>query len=431
MQKDFRGQGRLRLSLSQKLGLLIAVILCIGVGGTVFAQLEMRKVAAVEEFRASNLQVVSLLAQQISGGVRWNKPETIAPVLEGAAEFEGSALANAVVFDAQRKPIATFEGKRFSIHGELAQEFTAAIEQEVKSGKIQTWSDGSDHYIMIAPVVAGKDREYVGALAVALSLDVLNAVNAESSQRALVLGGGLLGVLLVALMLGTQLLVSRPLRRITATISDLVEGKQDVSIPSLNRGDEVGDIARSLNIFKEQIAQNQALQQERAASQAEQLAERERSEAERQRQEEELDRSVARVLNAAAAGDLGSRIDPGNLAGATRRIAEGINRLLDVTDRSLQQISAMLAGLADGDLTQRIKGDFAGVFARIQNDANGTAGKLTGIATRLIETARTVRDASGEISAGSQDLAQRTESQAASIEETAASMHEITTTVKQ
>src|SRR5690606_32316436 len=130
---------------------------------------------------------------------------------------------------------------------------------------------------------------------------------------------------------------------------------------------------RSLNIFKEQIAQNQALQQERAASQAEQLAERERSEAERQRQEEELDRSVARVLNAAAAGDLGSRIDPGNLAGATRRIAEGINRLLDVTDRSLQQISAMLAGLADGDLTQRIKGDFAGVFARIQNDANGTS----------------------------------------------------------
>jgi methyl-accepting chemotaxis protein len=39
-----------------------------------------------------------------------------------------------------------------------------------------------------------------------------------------------------------------------------------------------------------------------------------------------------------------------------------------------------------------------------------------------------VKDASAEISTGSQDLAQRTESQAASIEETAASMHEITTT---
>src|SRR5690606_3691609 len=153
---------------------------------------------------------------------RWNKPETIAPVLEGAAEFEGRALANAVVFDAQRKPIATFEGKRFSIHGELAQEFTAAIEQEVKSGKIQTWSDGSDHYIMIAPVVAGKDREYVGALAVALSLDVLNAVNAESSQRALVLGGGLLRVLLAALMPRTPPLARRPLRRLPATTIDPV-----------------------------------------------------------------------------------------------------------------------------------------------------------------------------------------------------------------
>src|SRR3546814_17576810 len=87
--------------------------------------------------------------------------------------------------------------------------------------------------------------------------------------------------------------------------------------------------------------------------------------------------------------------------------------------------------MADGDLSKRISGDFAGVFARIQGDANDMAGKLTDIVGRLVDTSRTVRDASGEISSGSQDLAQRTESQAASIEETAASMHEITTTVKQ
>ncbi|WP_300301469.1 methyl-accepting chemotaxis protein, partial [Ferrovibrio sp.] len=409
----------LRLSVSQKLGFLIAIIVCAAVAATVAVQLQVRRKAAIEDFRNSYLQIITLAAQQVSGGVRWNKPETITPTLEGVAEFEGSALANVVVFDAQRQPIVKYESKRYPLYQELAQDFTPAVEQSLKSGKAETRLDGDDHFIISVPVTAGRDKDYVGALSVALSLVPLNEANARSTQSALYMGGGLLVVLVIALVLGTVLLVSRPLRGITATITDLVAGRQEVVIPSLRRGDEVGDIARSLDVFKAQIAQNQALQRERADSQAQQLAERERSEAERQRQEAELDRAVAMVIEAAVNGDLANRVDNANLNGAVRRIADGINRLLDVTDRSLQQISAVLAGLADGDLSRRIQGDFAGVFARIQNDANDTAEKLTGIAGQLNDTARTVRDASSEISTGSQDLAQRTESQAASIEETA------------
>jgi len=423
-------QHGLRLSLAVKLGLVIAVILCIMVGGTVFLQLKLRLEATLADFRSTNQQLATLVGQQISGGVRWNKPETIQPALEGLAQFEGSALANAVVFDAGHKVILEYDSKAFPPNNQVVSLITPAMVQSLKAG--QPVSVGTPtHYIVAVPVVAGRDKEYVGALALALSLANLEVGYARDSQRALFLGGGLLLALMVALMGGTVLLVSRPLRKITATITDLVAGRQDVAIPSLQRGDEVGDIARSLDIFKAQIAQNQALQRERSQVQAEQLAERERNEAERARQEEDLDRSVSKVIDAAVRGHLGDRIDTANLNGAVGRIAEGINRLLGVTDDSLQQISAMLAGMADGDLSRRIRGDFAGVFARIQGDANGTAEKLTEIAGRLGETARTVRDASGEISSGSQDLASRTESQAASIEETAASMHEITSTVKQ
>ncbi|HEX6960146.1 MAG TPA: HAMP domain-containing protein, partial [Ferrovibrio sp.] len=421
----------LRLSLSQKLGLLIAVILCIGIGTMLLVQLKLRREAALEEFRSSNIQVISLVAQQISGALRWNKPETITPTLESVAAFDGSALANAVVFNAERKPVVSFGSKRFAHHEELPQALTAEREQALKAGEVQDFSDGEDHYIILAPVLAGKDKEYVGTLAVALSLEVLNATVAESMRHGLLLSGGLLAALLIALVAGTQILVSRPLRRLTAAISDLMAGRLDIAVPSLARRDEVGDIARSLDVFKGQIAQNQDLQRERGEAQAQQQAERERAEAERQRQEQELDRSVAKILEAAIGGDLGNRIDTAQLEGAAQRIGGGINRLLDITDRSLQQISRMLAAMADGDLSQRIKGDFAGIFAQIQANANGTAEKLTSIAGRLIQASRTVRDASAEISTGSQDLASRTESQAASIEETAASMHEITATVKQ
>src|SRR3546814_8205033 len=85
-------RGGLRLSLSQKLGLLIAVIVCIAVGLTVMLQISQRQQNAVEDFRDANLQIASLVAQQISGGVRWNKPETITPTLEGRSEEHTSEL---------------------------------------------------------------------------------------------------------------------------------------------------------------------------------------------------------------------------------------------------------------------------------------------------------------------------------------------------
>ena len=159
-----------RLSLSQKLGLLIAVIVSAAVAANVVLQLQVQRENAVNAFGSSNLQITSLVAQQISGGVRWNKPETILPAIEGLGQFENGALANAVVFDAQRKPILNFEGKRFAAHRELEQDFTAAREQRVKSGIPETYSDGTDHFIVMVPVTAGREKEYVGALALAFTI---------------------------------------------------------------------------------------------------------------------------------------------------------------------------------------------------------------------------------------------------------------------
>src|SRR3546814_13739734 len=80
--------------------------------------------------------------------------------------------------------------------------------------------------------------------------------------------------------------------------------------------------------------------------------------------------------------------------------------------------------LAEGDLTRRVTGDYAGVFARLKEDVNSASTTLAEAMQRIAESANTVRAAAGEISTGSQDLASRTESQAATLEQTAASMPE-------
>uniref|UniRef100_A0A8J7VUP5 MCP four helix bundle domain-containing protein n=1 Tax=Coralloluteibacterium stylophorae TaxID=1776034 RepID=A0A8J7VUP5_9GAMM len=140
---------------------------------------------------------------------------------------------------------------------------------------------------------------------------------------------------------------------------------------------------------------------------------------------------VARIVQAAAAGDLSGRVETDGKDGFFLQLAERLNGLLDANAQSLNEASRILSALAQGDLTQRMHGDFQGVFGRIRDDLNTTAEQLTDIVGRIQQSSASITTATSEISSGNQDLSARTEQQAASLEETASSMEELTSTVKQ
>ncbi|WP_293717295.1 methyl-accepting chemotaxis protein [Stenotrophomonas sp. UBA7606] len=144
-----------------------------------------------------------------------------------------------------------------------------------------------------------------------------------------------------------------------------------------------------------------------------------------------VEKEVARVIAAAAAGDLSGRVDTIGKDGFFLQLAEQINSLLDANASSLEQISALLSALSRGDLTVRMHGDYQGVFATMRDDANATADQLTGIVARIKQSSVSINSAATEIASGNNDLSRRTEQQAANLEETAASMEELTSTVRQ
>jgi len=421
----------LRVSLSVKLGAMIAAVVSLAVAALVIFEARSREQVSIANFRGNAVIVANLTAQQISGGVRWNKPETILPTIEGLAQHSASALANVIVYGDARQVILRYESKRYPSHVGLEQDYSPDVAERLKAGQEVEYFSGTTHFVTILPILAGKDRDFAGALAMALSLAPLQSEIAAARNAALLLGGGLLAGLLITLMLGVHLLASRPLRRAADVIGNLANGQLRLDIPGTGRRDEIGDISRALEVFKQQSAQNLQLQAERAAHLENTRIAREAAETERRRQEEALDRAVASVIDAAANGNLGRRIETAQLDGVMQRIGSGVNKLLEITDRSLKQISQMLSAMAEGDLSQRIHGDFSGVFSLIQSDANGTAEKFSDLVAKLVRASAAVRDAAVKIAGGSADLSGRTESQAASIQETAASMHEITSTVKQ
>jgi len=215
-----------------------------------------------------------------------------------------------------------------------------------------------------------------------------------------------------------------PIVGTTGTMGRLANKDWDTEVQGTERPDEIGDMARAVQVFKEQGQEAQRLQ-----GQIEE--ERKTREAERRAQEALLKDAVGGIVAAANAGDLAQRIDTGRIEGVMRELGEGVNQLLGTVERALGDIGTMLHRLADGDLTHRIRSHYEGLFAKLAGDANQVSDRLADTMRGLAEAARAVRDASAEISTGSQDLAQRTESQAAALEETAASMHEVTATVKQ
>ncbi len=232
----------------------------------------------------------------------------------------------------------------------------------------------------------------------------------------------------LALALGIVLLgVTRPLQRMIAAMQRLADGHLDAQVPVLQQTDEVGRIGAALVVFKENAVEKQRAEAEIATRRQEAEAQR----AAREARERQAAAEVAELCRRITAGDLSTRLNETDKDGFLLTLSQELNRLSGTLGTVTGGLASVMETMADGDLTRQVEGEYQGVFATLKNSANSMASRLREFAGRLLQTTEAVHGAAAEISTGSQDLAGRTESQAASIEETAASMHEITTTVKQ
>ncbi|WP_158241491.1 methyl-accepting chemotaxis protein [Novosphingobium sp. TH158] len=89
------------------------------------------------------------------------------------------------------------------------------------------------------------------------------------------------------------------------------------------------------------------------------------------------------------------------------------------------QLGAALEKLAQGDLSARASG-LPEEFAKVEQDFNAAMASLQGVMSKVIVGVNAISNGSREIRTASDDLARRTEEQAASLEETAGAIAELT-----
>jgi methyl-accepting chemotaxis protein len=184
--------------------------------------------------------------------------------------------------------------------------------------------------------------------------------------------GGLTAlVVLLCFLLAHDL--SQSLRRLTDAMKKLAAGNLTAEIPGLDRRDEVGGMAGTVQVFKENSIRMLELEREKAAEQ--------------------------QAAAEAAAFVVSS-------------IGTGLERL------------------AAGDLTYHLGTTLPPAYEKIRLDLNSAVAQLKNLVTGIVSNTSAIRSGTGEIAHAADDLSRRVEQQAASLEETAATLSEITATVK-
>jgi methyl-accepting chemotaxis protein len=104
----------------------------------------------------------------------------------------------------------------------------------------------------------------------------LDDLDTKMKPIAAVLGLAILGIALVAgsiaWMIGRS--ISKPLSQLGTRMQDLAEGRLDGEIPGIGRGDEIGAMAATVQIFKDNAVRIRGLEQKEAEVQARAAAER-------------------------------------------------------------------------------------------------------------------------------------------------------------
>jgi methyl-accepting chemotaxis protein len=216
---------------------------------------------------------------------------------------------------------------------------------------------------------------------------VLQATAQKNIEYALFIGGGVAGLIAVLLIWLLSRSIVTPIVAMTQTMGRLAGGDLTAAVPALDRGDEVGQMAKAVSVFKDAGIEKQRLEAE---------AERLRVIAEEERR----------------ANELAKEKDAAEAAFASEELAKG------------------LSSLANGDLTLRLNTPFAERLDNLRSNFNSAVERLQATLQKVGVNASAINAGASEMLASADDLSRRTEQQAASIEETAAALEQVTTTVR-
>jgi methyl-accepting chemotaxis protein len=388
------------LSLSKKLILTFCTIMagCFLASVVVFLQAYAAKSALIDQDRAQRIvnlvdAAATAMAEQAAnerGYLLFGSENTLAAVATERKALE-TALTDARVLAAGDTALT---GKLDAMRAAAEAYASVVADPQIAARKAGQTSIDEIAAIGTSQATGQLDRfrtaatEIKGLLAAETAATRARLETAHHAlEMALILGAAVAGVFAVGLIWLLARSIVTPITGMTDAMARLAAGDHAVDVPAVDRGDEVGRMAKAVLVFKDAAIDSARMSDERRTLREQAETDRQKAEAEKAREAEEV------------------------------RFA-------------MTELARGLSALSDGDVVFRLDQPFASHLDSLRGNFNESLERLQAALRTVGANAQGIHAGAAEIRASADDLARRTEQQAASVEETAAAVAEVTKTVR-
>ncbi|MBA16250.1 MAG: methyl-accepting chemotaxis protein [Sphingomonas sp.] len=285
-----------------------------------------------------------------------NEPAQAAAYQESMTEFDQHVTALAPLLTEQQD-IELLERTRATANKWRSEVADPAIAR----AQLGELPDGSAGAHLIEGIISGAEK-----LREEKHLQVeqaLEEIKAAGKREDMVIAIGGIAMLVIAFLMWMVLRkqIGHPVTEMTGVMRELADGNNEVTVPAIGRGDEIGDMAKAVLVFR--------------------------------------DNAIAKAE-----------------AEARKAIADAEQREV------VETLSDRLEKVAGGDLTATIQGDFPQSYSVLRDNFNSAIGSLRDAIATVVNSTGSIRGSSDEVAVASEDLAKRAEGNAASLEETSAAL---------
>lgn len=358
-----------RLQLSGKLVAAFAAVILVVVASGAYTFWSLSRLATISESNANSIRVAQE-AEAMLGAIIQQENALRGFAMLGREELIAEYKANVAAFE---QAAASFEhDTKLPEQRQRLRDLRAEVTDldNRRFAELITLARNPATRAKAQEISGRKQLEQVRALSAAIlerqremMAQQRAAMDAAKNGAMIAVVAGGLGAVAIAGLMAWLLAraIVRPLVDMTGTMGRLANGDTQVEVPARDRADEVGLMAQAMLVFRENARQKQIADAEAAKAQQDQ-----------------------------------------NFVTET--------------------ISQNLALVSRGDLTAAIAVEFPPAYAALRSNFNEAIGNLRELIAGAVESTAAIQTGASEIAQASEDLARRTEANAASLEETSAAI---------
>ncbi len=223
-------------------------------------------------FEAASTVKTKLLAAQLEGAVKWKKTDGMTAVYASLLEDKTTNLDAVYISGTEYQELIKSEHKNIDIMGFVDEQSNDALLEKLKT---DTATFDTDHYyIVAAPIIDSKKKTHLGNIWTAWTKKeiIANIESAKNTQTITAIA--IILALIVILIYLLRHIIITPLNNSINIMTLLTQGKYDIEIPNLNKEDEMGTMARAIEVFRQSAIDKE--KSDKAQKEAEENSETER-----------------------------------------------------------------------------------------------------------------------------------------------------------